>query len=119
LAADALKERKHIKTLVTTAAEHFNKKPQTALDFLQEKGLLPTPLDAKSVARFLRTTTQLSKTMIGEYLAGTKEFTAEVLKEYVLLFDYKNKRFVDVVREFLESFRSALATPFNSRAHFL
>ena len=69
--------------------------------------LLPTPLDGKSVALFLKNTPGLDKTSVGEYLGKEDPFVAEVLREYVHTFDFTGQPFVAALRSFLETFMYA------------
>lgn len=106
-----LKRRKQLKNVLIAGAERFNQNCADGFDYLQKHGVLPDPLDAKSVAEFLRNTNFLDKSVVGEYMGKSKEFNVEVLKEYCKLFDFKTKSFIDIVREFLESFRMSGEAP--------
>jgi brefeldin A-resistance guanine nucleotide exchange factor 1 len=52
-----------------TGAEQFNAKPSKGIAYLQENGLLATPLDPNEVASFLRENPKLDKKMIGEFIS--------------------------------------------------
>jgi brefeldin A-resistance guanine nucleotide exchange factor 1 len=52
-----------------TGAEQFNVKPAKGISYLQENGLLVTPLDPAEVAAFLRENPKLDKKMIGEFIS--------------------------------------------------
>lgn len=85
-----------MKETLQTASKHFSVKPALCFEYLQEKvffsiklkkknkenlifkKLLPTPLDAKSVALFLKNTPFLSKGAIGEYIGKRGDFNLEV-----------------------------------------
>jgi hypothetical protein len=101
----ALKSHKALKNTMKTGAEKFNAKPKEGLDYLIEKGALPDPVTAKSVASLFRTNPFISKSVIGEYFGVRKDFNTEVLKEYALSFDWSQRGFFEHFREFLESFR--------------
>lgn len=103
--AQTLKDKKVLKATLKSGADQFNAKPRDGLNFLSEKGILPNPLSAKSVAMFFRTNPFVSKAIIGQYFGERKDFNTEVLKEYCLSFDWDSKPFFDTYREFLESFR--------------
>lgn len=53
---------------VTQGTELFNQKPERGIEFLQEHGVLKTPLDPHEIAIFLRENPDLDKKMIGEYI---------------------------------------------------
>lgn len=101
----ALKEQKALKATLKSGADQFNAKPREGLAFLSERGVLPNPLTAKSVAHFFRTNPFASKTVIGNYFGERKDFNHEVLQEYCLSFDWDSKGYFEAFREFLESFR--------------
>ena len=52
--------------------EYFNQKPAKGITFLQEQGLLSSPLDAGQVVTFLKENPKLDKKMIGEYIGSKK-----------------------------------------------
>ncbi|XP_065568186.1 Golgi-specific brefeldin A-resistance guanine nucleotide exchange factor 1-like [Artemia franciscana] len=94
---------KHKKLILMSGAEKFNEKPTKGIQFLQEEGLLSTPLDSTEVAMFLRNNSRLDKKMIGEYLSNRKNL--EILDAFVKSFDFSNKRIDLALRAYLESFR--------------
>ncbi|XP_047992703.1 Golgi-specific brefeldin A-resistance guanine nucleotide exchange factor 1 [Leguminivora glycinivorella] len=51
---------------VTQGTELFNQKPERGIEYLQEHGVLKTPLDPEEVALFLRENPDLDKKMIGK-----------------------------------------------------
>ncbi len=58
--------------LIAAATEQFNLKPKQGISFLQEQGVLLTPLDPAQVASFLRENPGLSKARIGDYVGDRK-----------------------------------------------
>lgn len=70
---------------------------------VKANGFLPTPIEPKSLAKFLKTTPNINKKVIGEYIA--KQDNLQVLIEFVKLFDFSGKRLDESLRFFLESFR--------------
>ena len=52
--------------------EYFNQKPAKGIAFLQEQGLLSTPLDPVEVATLLKENPKMDKKMIGEYIGAKK-----------------------------------------------
>jgi hypothetical protein len=91
-----LSNQKQLKTILLSAAGHFISKPHMGnyflfffllrycaylvlgFQYMQEKNLLPDPLDPQSVALFLRKNPFLSKKGIGEYIGVNKEFNIKV-----------------------------------------
>jgi len=59
----------------------------------------------KAAASFLRFTPGLNKTTIGSCLGEPDEISMNILKNYVRLFDFKDRPFTTSLRVFLESFR--------------
>ncbi len=100
-----VRRRKVIKRHLIQGAKEFNeKRKDDRYVYLQQCGLLPTPVTPRSLARFFRTTPQLDKTLVGEVLGGNKEFDMQVLEEYLLTFRMESD-FLGVMRTFLESFK--------------
>lgn len=66
--------------------ELFNAKPAKGIAFLQEQGLLSTPLDPGEVVTFLKENPRLDKKMIGEYISCKKnKVVLEAFVKYVVL----------------------------------
>jgi brefeldin A-resistance guanine nucleotide exchange factor 1 len=100
-----LQEQKQLKNTLIAGADIFNQSPEECFQYLQERKILPTPLDAVSVAEFLRRTPFLNKKKIGEYLGSPKAFNQEVLLAYCKTFEVNGVRILPALRNFLESFR--------------
>ncbi|KAF8306441.1 Sec7-domain-containing protein [Clavulina sp. PMI_390] len=104
----ALKEQKK---LLLAGTARFNVKPKKGLTFLEEKGLLTTAKASngtgesrnKSLATFLKKSPRLDKKLLGEYISRTEN--ADVLREFIGLYDFRGKSVADALRELLESFR--------------
>jgi len=77
----------------------FNKNPKEGIRFFQQKNLLGA--SPQEVAAFLRETTFLDKTMIGDYLGDKKDFNMQVLDCYVRSIDFTNMKFDEALRKFL------------------
>lgn len=103
--AAELKTRKDEKNKLFAAAEHFNRKPKDGVKFILESGLLPTPADPTRFAAFFRSNKWISKTKLGEFLGEADEFNIDCLKAFIALNNYSGRKFVDAVRDFLQSFR--------------
>ena len=52
--------------------ELFNQKPSKGIAYLQEHGLLATPLDQDGVVVFIRENHKLDKKQIGEFVSSRK-----------------------------------------------
>ncbi|CAE7052219.1 unnamed protein product [Rhizoctonia solani] len=122
---EALLYIKSRKLLVLQAAEKFNEKPKKGVAFMLENGLvdfkveevpeeksdepaksekeLAKRADPKSLARFLKTCPKLDKKVLGEYISHLDN--PELLKEFIGIFDFREKPIAEAMRELLESFR--------------
>ncbi|XP_068617619.1 Golgi-specific brefeldin A-resistance guanine nucleotide exchange factor 1 [Battus philenor] len=100
---------KNMKKWVTQGTELFNQKPERGIEFLQEHGVLATPLDPHEVAIFLRENPDLDKKMIGEYICKRssrgEEEGPSVLSAFAESFDYSELRIDQALRLYLETFR--------------
>ena len=94
---------KHKKKLITTATEQFNAKPSKGVAYMQECGLIKTPVDTAEVAAFMRQNPHLDKKQIGEYISNRKNLA--VLEAFVRSFDFVGLRVDESLRQFLEAFR--------------
>ncbi|XP_028167374.1 Golgi-specific brefeldin A-resistance guanine nucleotide exchange factor 1 [Ostrinia furnacalis] len=103
---------RNMKKWVTQGTELFNQKPERGIEFLQEHGVLKTPLDPHEVAIFLRENPDLDKKMIGEYICkrssrgeDDSESGSTVLGAFADSFDYTGLRIDQALRLYLETFR--------------
>ncbi len=94
---------KYKKKLITTATEQFNTKPSKGVAYLQEMGLIKTPMDPVEVAQFMRTNPHLDKKQLGEYISSRKNLV--ILEAFVQSFDFAGLRVDESLRMFLETFR--------------
>ncbi|KAF9927841.1 GDP/GTP exchange factor for ARF [Linnemannia zychae] len=100
---DALSKRRQQKEILVEGAAKFDKNPKAGLVFLEANNMITSLNDPAGVAYFLKSSTRLSKTLLGEYLA--KPANSEVLKHFIQLFDFNGKRLDESLRELLETFR--------------
>ncbi|XP_068584140.1 Golgi-specific brefeldin A-resistance guanine nucleotide exchange factor 1 isoform X2 [Cebidichthys violaceus] len=91
------------KKLLITGTEQFNQKPKKGIQFLQDNGLLSSPLDNNQVAQWLRENPRLDKKMIGEYVSDRKNM--ELLDSFVNTFAFQGLRIDEALRLYLEAFR--------------
>ena len=113
LSGESIQKQKTFKKMLISAAERFNAKPSEGIEFLDHSGLLASfappasSLDdsayrSLAIARFLRSTPFLQKTMIGEFLGNRDQ---SVLRAFCKTFPFEAFPFEECVRQFLQSFR--------------
>ncbi|KAF9247274.1 hypothetical protein BU15DRAFT_39296 [Melanogaster broomeanus] len=95
---------KQKKTTLLEGIKKFNFKPKRGIEFLIEAGFIASPLP-EDIARFLLTTDGLSKAMIGEYLGEGDADNVAVMHAFVDILDFRNLKFIDALRLFLQAFR--------------
>ncbi|XP_030628430.1 Golgi-specific brefeldin A-resistance guanine nucleotide exchange factor 1 isoform X3 [Chanos chanos] len=98
-----LMDIKNKKKLLITGTEQFNQKSKKGIQFLQEKGLLSSPMDNNEVAQWLRENPRLDKKMIGEFISDRKNM--ELLDSFVNTFTFQGLRIDEALRLYLEAFR--------------
>lgn len=99
-----LEREKQMKTALLEAVRQFNFKPKRGIKVLIENGFIPdkTP---ESIARFLLSSDRLDKAALGEYLGEGDAENISIMHHFVDLMDFKQSRFVDALRKFLQAFR--------------
>ncbi|EQD28055.1 Cytohesin 2, partial [mine drainage metagenome] len=73
---DKFQRTRQVKNEMLKAAIKFNLKPKNGINYLISKGLIakePLSEQVKDICNFLRTTTSLDKTNIGDYLGDDSE----------------------------------------------
>ncbi|CAO3672875.1 unnamed protein product [Rhizopus microsporus] len=103
---EELLERKRRKKIILKGASLFNESPKKGIAFLLENNIIvPDERNDinKSLSNFLRSTQQLDKKVVGEYLGKPENF--DVLQAYMRQFDFKGKRMDEALRMVLETFR--------------
>ena len=108
----AVAERIKRKISLGKGAEVFNEKPKSGILYFQEFGFLSVPPTAKEIAQVLKSTSKISKKILGEYLAKPGMFfygllieNASVLTEFIGQFNFEGRRIDQGLRLLLESFR--------------
>jgi brefeldin A-inhibited guanine nucleotide-exchange protein len=101
---EQLEKEKARKTAMSKAIDLFNFKPKRGIKLLLSEGFIPsdTPQD---IAHFLLTEDRLDKAQIGEFLGEGDESNIAIMHAFVDEMDFTKRRFVDSLREFLQSFR--------------
>ena len=97
------KVRKH-KTALNEAIRQFNFKPKRGIKAFISEGFIKSdaPTD---IARFLISNDRLDKAMLGEYLGEGDPQHVATMHAFVDSMDFAKRRFVDALRQFLQSFR--------------
>ncbi|KAK3943212.1 hypothetical protein QBC46DRAFT_351594 [Diplogelasinospora grovesii] len=101
---DHLEKEKARKTAMTNAIRVFNFKPKNGIKLLLKEGFIPSD-KPEDIAHFLLTEERLDKAQIGEYLGEGEAKNIEIMHAFVDSMDFTKKRFVDALRQFLQSFR--------------
>ncbi|ODV63134.1 Arf family guanine nucleotide exchange factor SEC7, partial [Ascoidea rubescens DSM 1968] len=98
-----LKQRK---TALYEGIRSFNYKPSRGITRLIADGFISSE-SAVDIAKFLLLNNNkgIDKKVLGEYLGEGEDFNIEVMHEFVDLMNFKNLRFIDAIRFFLQSFR--------------
>eukprot|EP00298_Acanthocystis_sp_HF-20_P008017 c17420_g1_i1.p1 GENE.c17420_g1_i1~~c17420_g1_i1.p1 ORF type:complete len:611 (-),score=179.55 c17420_g1_i1:6-1802(-) len=81
----------------------FNLHPKSTIEKMIQIGLINN--SPESVAKFLRETPGLSKTMIGIYITQRSDFHFKVFEYFTSKVDFKGKGLDESIREFLEGWR--------------
>ncbi|KAK2190131.1 hypothetical protein NP493_86g03025 [Ridgeia piscesae] len=102
-AADVLAAIKQKKKVYHMGTELFNQKPSKGIAYLQEHGLLATPLDPSEVVLFIKENHKLDKKQIGEFVSSRKN--EPILVAFLRSFNFDDTRIDESLRMLLESFR--------------
>ncbi|KAK1759021.1 hypothetical protein QBC47DRAFT_336644 [Echria macrotheca] len=101
---DQLEREKARKTAKTNAIKAFNYKPKKGIKLLLKEGFIPSD-KPEDIAHFLRNEDRLDKAQLGDYLGEGDQKNIDIMHAFVDTMDFTKKRFVDALREFLQSFR--------------
>lgn len=101
---EQLEKEKQRKTALSNAIKQFNFKPKRGIKLLIEEKFIPSS-SPEDIARFLITDQRLDKAQIGEFLGEGDEKNIAIMHAFVDSMDFTKRRFVDALREFLQSFR--------------
>jgi len=89
LSPELLLDHKQKKEIWKEGARRFNIKPKQGIEFLQQHKFLPTPIDSYSLAVFLKTTPQVNKKALGEFIAKPDNKDT-LLPAFISLYDFHN-----------------------------
>lgn len=101
---EALEKEKARKTALNNAIRAFNFKPKRGMKLLLEGGFIPSD-SPRDIARFILSEDRLDKAQVGEYLGEGDAKNIEIMHAFVDAMDFNKMRFVDALRQFLQSFR--------------
>ncbi|KAH7171472.1 hypothetical protein EDB81DRAFT_852046 [Dactylonectria macrodidyma] len=101
---DQLEKDKARKIALTNAINQFNFKPKKGMKLLIRDGFIPSDTP-KDIAEFLLREDKLDKAQIGEYLGEGDQKNIDVMHAFVDSMEFAKRRFVDALRQFLQSFR--------------
>ncbi|GJN38851.1 hypothetical protein PR202_gb27929 [Eleusine coracana subsp. coracana] len=105
--SSSVEQRRAYKIELQRGIALFNKKPSKGIDFLiRSKKIGHSPED---VASFLRNTSGLNATMIGDYLGERDDFPLKVMHAYVDTLNFKGMDFGQAIRYFLQGFSADTA----------
>lgn len=99
-----LEKEKQRKTAMSNAIRQFNFKPKRGIKLLISEKFISSDTP-EAIARFLLTEERLDKTQIGEFLGEGDERNISIMHAFVDSMDFTKRRFVDALRQFLQSFR--------------
>lgn len=92
------------KTALNEAVRQFNFKPKRGIKALLAEGLVRSD-SPQDIARFLISNDRIDKAALGEYLGEGEEANIAIMHAFVDCMEFRQRRFVDALRQFLQSFR--------------
>ena len=99
-----LERAKLRKTALNNGIRQFNFKAKRGIKLLLDDGFIPSD-SPENIAHFIINTEALDKAMIGEYLGEGEPKNIAIMHAFVDTMDFTRRRFVDALRQFLQSFR--------------
>lgn len=95
---------KQRKIALTNAIRQFNFKSKRGIKLLLSEGFISSNSPTE-IAAFLSGNERLDKAMLGEYLGEGDADNVAIMHAFVDNMDFDKRRFVDALRQFLQSFR--------------
>jgi brefeldin A-inhibited guanine nucleotide-exchange protein len=95
---------KQRKTAMANAVRQFNFKPKRGVKALIKDGFIK-PDDPQDAARFFLGNDQINKATLGEYLGEGEPENIAIMHAFIDQMEFRQTRFVDALRRFLQSFR--------------
>jgi len=99
-----LEKAKLRKTALNDGIRQFNFKAKRGIKQLLNDGFIKEN-SPEEIAKFILSTESLDKSMIGEYLGEGEPHNIAIMHAFVDSMDFTRRRFVDALRQFLQSFR--------------
>ena len=99
-----LEKAKQRKTALLNGIRQFNFKPKRGIKTLLQEGFIKSD-SPEDIAAFIVQNDTLDKAMIGEYLGEGEPQNVAIMHAFVDTMDFTRRRFVDALRQFLQSFR--------------
>ena len=99
-----LEKAKIRKTALNNGIRQFNFKPKRGIKVLIADGFISSG-SPEDIASFILQNENLDKAMIGEYLGEGEPYNIAIMHAFVNSMDFTRRRFVDALRQFLQSFR--------------
>ena len=99
-----LEKAKLRKTALNNGIRQFNFKPKRGVKTLIADGFIKSD-SPEDIANFILQNENLDKAMIGEYLGEGDAHNIAIMHAFVNSMDFTRRRFVDALRQFLQSFR--------------
>lgn len=99
-----LEKAKLRKTALDKGIRQFNFKPKRGIKMLLKDGFINSEAP-EDIAAFILQNEALDKAMIGEYLGEGDAQNIAIMHAFVDSMDFTRRRFVDALRQFLQSFR--------------
>lgn len=99
-----LEKAKQRKTALINGIRQFNFKPRRGIKTLLKDGFIKSDAP-EDLAAFILQNDRLDKAMIGEYLGEGDPLNVAIMHAFVNSMDFTRRRFVDALRQFLQSFR--------------
>jgi brefeldin A-inhibited guanine nucleotide-exchange protein len=99
-----LERVKQHKTALNNAIKQFNFKPKKGVKVLIADGFIASN-SPQDIAQFLITNDRLDKKALGEYLGEGEPENIAIMHAFVDSMNFTKTRFVDALRNFLQSFR--------------
>ncbi|KAK9749282.1 hypothetical protein RND81_02G114900 [Saponaria officinalis] len=98
-----IEQRRAYKLELQEGISLFNRKPKKGIEFLINANKVDN--SPEEIAKFLKDTSNLNKTVIGDYLGEIEEMSLKVMHAYVDSFDFQGMELDEAIRVFLQGFR--------------
>ncbi|KAL9245303.1 hypothetical protein vseg_018969 [Gypsophila vaccaria] len=98
-----IEQRRAYKLELQEGISMFNRKPKHGIEFLINANKVGS--SPEDIAKFLKDTSDLNKTVIGDYLGEIEEMSLKVMHAYVDSFDFQGMELDEAIRVFLQGFR--------------